>query len=745
MLLKVFILQKVLNLQIERSSFNKTNLAMKKYLLFSIFSLLFIYSNSFSQGFNSITTPDGINVIAVGDNGNMFRSSNGGATWSKNIVAGYNFKSIASYNNSVWIATGDGKIVKTFKGQSALNPSSLTASSLNGVTFVDEQTGYTCGSNGVVFRTVNGGANWEARNSGISNTVKLNSISFIDANNGVTVGDGGMIYVTTNGGQTWTSNASSTTRNLLKAKYFTDGICVVGEYGTLLQKPTTGSWSAVNTKILTDIRGVSGMNFSSIRVCGGGGFIRGNSGSSANFQTFEPNPMMANLVDIFYYNATTGFSVSSMNDAIIKTTNSGTSWDLTASASVVNSWVLKLSASSGIGNTLCQHPSKRDEMFVVYGKLVYVSRNRGETWTQIATIQGAGISSNPRAHSFYINPIDTNIMVAAVENSPTDCVVKSTNYGANWTVSYSQNFSAYGQPLEQDQNNPSTYYFVPDGGGFYKSTDFGSTFTQISAYPFSSPCDITIMYDSASVIYIGESSPSRVYKSTNYGVNWVLNMSASGSEIPSIANSTFDKKIAYATAWSTSTVWKTTNYGDNWFNLFSMGGSGWGSDICREDPNMYIAGAYGGPSSITINGGQTWFPNVSVSNSGAGAIAMEKNYILLQQTSNVYKLNSVYTAVTSVQTTTLSNTVPSKFDLQQNYPNPFNPVTNIKFDVVNTGNVKLIVYNQLGKEVETLIDGVTNAGSYEVQFDASKLNSGVYFYKLQSDNVSLTKKMLLVK
>ncbi|MBP9095496.1 MAG: T9SS type A sorting domain-containing protein, partial [Ignavibacteria bacterium] len=80
-----------------------------------------------------------------------------------------------------------------------------------------------------------------------------------------------------------------------------------------------------------------------------------------------------------------------------------------------------------------------------------------------------------------------------------------------------------------------------------------------------------------------------------------------------------------------------------------------------------------------------------------------------------------------------------------NYPNPFNPSTNIKFDLVRNGNVKLKVYNEIGKEVAVLLDAVRNAGSYEVKFDAANLGSGVYFYKLETDNSSVTKKMLLVK
>jgi photosystem II stability/assembly factor-like uncharacterized protein len=718
---------------------------MRKYLQYLILPLLFIYSTSFSQGLNSITTTDGVNVVAVGDNGNILRSSNGGTTWSKNIVPGYNFKCVTSFDSTVWAVSDNGKVLRTKPGQAPLTILNVSPNSINSICAINNMTAWVCGNNGEVYRTTTFGASWELRNSGISFPTKLNSISFKDALNGVVVGNSGTVYTTTNGGATWVIATVSTTRNLLKAKYFADGICVVGEYGVLFMKSNAGSFTPINMRIQTDIRGVSGMSYDNVKVCGGGGFIRNNSSASRGFLNFEVNPMMANLSDIFYVNATTGYAVSSMNDAIIKTTNGGTNWNLTAGATALYSWTVKLNATNSIGNTLCPHPTKRDEMYVVYGTGVWVSRNRGDNWSQIATINGTGISASGRAHSFYVNPVDTNIMVAAMSQSPTDAVVKSTNHGATWTVSFSKNFSSYGQPLEQDQNNPSTYYFVPDGGGFYKSTNYGTTFTQISTFPFVSPCDIIVMYDSANVLYCGESSSSRIYKSTDSGANWTLKMTYSGSEIPSMANSVFDKSICYATTFSTP-IYKTTNYGDNWSSIFTVSGSNWGSDICREDPNVYLTGTYSGSTGYTTtNGGTSFSTSTITSGSGAGIIAMEKGYMLAQQTSNLLKLNVTYTVVTRIEETTISTNIPAKFNLYQNYPNPFNPSTNIKFDVVRNGNVKLKVYNEIGKEVAVLVDGVRNAGSYEVKFDAATLSSGIYFYKLENDNSSITKKMLLIK
>ncbi|GAB4327776.1 MAG: hypothetical protein Kow0037_01610 [Calditrichia bacterium] len=89
--------------------------------------------------------------------------------------------------------------------------------------------------------------------------------------------------------------------------------------------------------------------------------------------------------------------------------------------------------------------------------------------------------------------------------------------------------------------------------------------------------------------------------------------------------------------------------------------------------------------------------------------------------------------------------MPTGFELAQNYPNPFNPTTTIRFTLPISANVSLKVFNVLGEEVATLLNGKQTAGVHEVQFDASNLTSGVYFYRLEGEGFSQTKKMFLLK
>ena len=110
-----------------------------------------------------------------------------------------------------------------------------------------------------------------------------------------------------------------------------------------------------------------------------------------------------------------------------------------------------------------------------------------------------------------------------------------------------------------------------------------------------------------------------------------------------------------------------------------------------------------------------------------------------------FTLNPYWTGITNQ-----GNEIPTSYNLYQNYPNPFNPITKIKFDIPpdvkrKTLNVKLIIYDVLGREIQTLVNEKLNPGSYEVTFDGSNLSSGIYFYQLKTDKYIETRKMLLIK
>ncbi len=137
---------------------------------------------------------------------------------------------------------------------------------------------------------------------------------------------------------------------------------------------------------------------------------------------------------------------------------------------------------------------------------------------------------------------------------------------------------------------------------------------------------------------------------------------------------------------------------------------------------------------------------------GYGTTTETKNYrfvdVNLTAGNYTYRLKQVdfngtfsYSDVVNVDVTSL----PIQFQLAQNYPNPFNPSTTIKFSIPQSSNVTLKIFNTLGQEVSTLTNQNMESGVHTINFDASQLNSGIYFYKLVAGSYSEVKKMTLIK
>ncbi len=136
---------------------------------------------------------------------------------------------------------------------------------------------------------------------------------------------------------------------------------------------------------------------------------------------------------------------------------------------------------------------------------------------------------------------------------------------------------------------------------------------------------------------------------------------------------------------------------------------------------------------------------------GYGTTSEEKTYTYVDKSVNpgiyVYRLkqidfNGQFEYSEAIE---LEISPPLIFDLEQNYPNPFNPSTKISYSVPKSGYVSLKVYNALGQEVAALVNGIKEAGNHKIDFNASNLNSGIYFYKLEAGDITQVKKMTLIK
>jgi hypothetical protein len=110
----------------------------------------------------------------------------------------------------------------------------------------------------------------------------------------------------------------------------------------------------------------------------------------------------------------------------------------------------------------------------------------------------------------------------------------------------------------------------------------------------------------------------------------------------------------------------------------------------------------------------------------------------------------IVTSVDDPRPTQIDNGVPSEYQLEQSYPNPFNPTTHITYDLPKSGAVTLDVYNAIGQRVKTLVNSVQSAGRWSVEWNGTddaglRVASGVYFYRLATPGVVMTRKMVLMK
>ncbi len=164
-------------------------------------------------------------------------------------------------------------------------------------------------------------------------------------------------------------------------------------------------------------------------------------------------------------------------------------------------------------------------------------------------------------------------------------------------------------------------------------------------------------------------------------------------------------------------------------------------DTAADKPIMPIGqGEYFGYGSDVKQGDVASFYNLAeITYNYPGISLWEYNQI---SHSYVWSEYSTAWGVTSVEN---KPDIPLQYSLAQNYPNPFNPTTTISFEISHQSYITLKVYNVLGKEVATLLNGEKSAGKYNVEFNAGGLASGVYFYKLQAGSFVQTKKLILMK
>jgi uncharacterized delta-60 repeat protein len=289
----------------------------------------------------------------------------------------------------------------------------------------------------------------------------------------------------------------------------------------------------------------------------------------------------------------------------------------------------------------------------------------------------------------------------------------------------------------------------------------------------------SIAVDGSGNVYItgfsGGSGTANDYVTIKYnssGVQqWLQTYNGTGNSFDNAKSLTIDGSgnvyiTGYSTGSSSGEDYTTIKYNSSgvqqWLQIYNGAGNSHDNaySIAIDAPgNVYVTGFSSGNATgndyTTIkynsSGVQEWEQRYN----GPAGTGDEAYSIAVDGSGNVYitggsrsGTTSDYTTIKYSQTLGIQNTgneIPENFSLGQNYPNPFNPVTNIEFSLPKGSFTKIIIYDIAGRKAAELVNQNLQAGTYKVDFDASHLSSGTYFYRLTAGDHSIVKKMILVK
>jgi hypothetical protein len=421
---------------------------------------------------------------------------------------------------------------------------------------------------------------------------------------------------------------------------------------------------------------------------------------------------------------------SSPNDKIYKTTDDGQTWVLT----------LNEGQMSYFGIPMTQDPTHPNTIYTMTGTNFKRSTDFGSTWTTIAS--NFGPSSAPC--DIEVFP-DTSIILIGDNGTG---IFRSLDYGLTWSQVY--NTSGEIPTISVDFTNPGIAWATKwsGGGGLLKSTDYGQSWSLTPGFTGINMWGVNIQKTDGNIIIVNSYSTSPgSWRSINAGSTWTpISIPSSGYQVMSVDSMTqfaaqgngFYKLASdlFVPVELTSFTAETSENEIilNWTTATELNNQGFEIDRSFDNETFEKIGFVPGFGTTTESKSYTY--KITEFTSGI-------QYYRLKQID--FDGSYEYSEVIEVE-----GISPDQFALLQNYPNPFNPSTSIKFSLAGDSNVKLKLYNMLGQEVAELINTEISSGNHQIDFNATNLSSGTYFYVLEANgnngsNFTATKKMILLK
>jgi hypothetical protein len=356
--------------------------------------------------------------------------------------------------------------------------------------------------------------------------------------------------------------------------------------------------------------------------------------------------------------------------------------------------------------------------------------------------------------------IDYQNSLRMYASSQNGAFVRSTNGGASFSSATSGldiTYTNWSTPIVMDKTNPlilyvGTYKVFKTTNGAVSWTAISPDLAKAHIANLGTITTVDVSKSNPNVIYAG-TDDANVWVTTNSGTNWnLINSGLPNRWVtrvtvhPDSANLCYVTLSGYKIDSTGAHIFRTTNYGTNWISINSNLPDAPINDVVIDpftSNKLYIGTDYG--VMITTNLGQSWaiMGNGLPSNVPVHDLTIHAPSAKMVAWTHGRSTFSI--EIAAIQNISSQNNRANGYKLFQNYPNPFNPATNIKFGIPENGVVIIKVYDVLGKEIAALVNEKLKAGTYEIKFSNDRLPSGVYFYRLVTDNFSETRKMILMK
>jgi photosystem II stability/assembly factor-like uncharacterized protein len=376
---------------------------------------------------------------------------------------------------------------------------------------------------------------------------------------------------------------------------------------------------------------------------------------------------------------------------------------------------------------------------------IFRTTNGGLNWLPVSV---TGISQE----IYCIYALNQNIVfVGEGVYSGNAKLLKTTNGGLNWEVvlTTSQNGGHFtGLAFTKINGN---LFGLAIAERIYRSSNFGVNWIELNpgVNGVSNAHNSLTIVDNDFYAFGLNNGAARIRLTTNNAVNWVTqNLNISGNYTSAIAYHS-NKLIGIgATSSSLPLISRTTDGGVSW-NTINVGSGVSGSCYfywVPATPVVYLLAANGTIKKSTDNGINWVITPVpsGVTNLYHFDFIQSANIVYgyaVSSNGDVIKLVDTLDILTGIN----NNNSPLRFELKQNYPNPFNPITTIKYSIADNNFVTLKIFDILGREVKTAVNEYKTSGNYEINFNASELSSGIYYYTLRAGSYTDTKKMIINK